>query len=266
MSASQSQAAVSCDSQLSVSSLPSKPVSSVVGNSGNPVEAQAVPVGVDMWEAPTTCLNCSICLNPKAEEYKPVVVIGSTQVISHSKEGVSNVTTDEKGVVQSQNAAVGEAAAGKQNVAEVKQIGPSNVTHAGPSVQAVDTGKSVGLFVKGVLEGKEVEFLVDTGANATLISLALLETLLKSIRTTFQDRLSTLTLADGKKMLAREPVLSNIKMGNLSILEAIYAAPIAERALMGLSTIEALNFQLTVAGVEVKPCAPSVRHISSPYV
>ena len=127
-------------------------------------------------------------------------------------------------------------------------------------------GHKEGLFLRGCVEGKEVDFLIDTGADVTLISLNFLETLSKPLRVAFQDRSYALHLADGKTMMAKGPALCNITVGTRSVLELVYAAPITDRALMGLSTLSALGLKMAVGGVRVVPGKSSVRRITTACV
>ena len=127
-------------------------------------------------------------------------------------------------------------------------------------------GHKEGLFLRGCVEGKEVEFVIDTGADVTLISLALLETLPKPMRIAFQDRSHVLHLADGKTMMAKGPALCNVTVGTRSVLELVYAAPITDRALMGLSTSSALGLEMALGGVRVVPGRPSVRRVATACV
>ena len=99
------------------------------------------------------------------------------------------------------------------------------------------------------MEGKEVEFVIDTGADVTLISLAFLETLPKPVRIAFQDRSHVLHLADGKTMMAKSPALCNVTVRIPSVLELVYAARIIDRALMRLSTLLTLGLEIAVGEI-----------------
>ena len=85
-------------------------------------------------------------------------------------------------------------------------------------------GHKEGLFLRGCVEDKEVEFAIDTEANVTLISLAFLEILPKPMRIAFQDRSHVLYLADEKTMMAKDPALCNVTVGTQSVLELVYVA------------------------------------------
>ena len=127
--------------------------------------------------------------------------------------------------------------------------------------------KRKGLFVDGYVERKKITFLVDTGAEPTLISLDVLKELPKPLRRAFQDCSSTLQLADGQALRAQGPVMCNITVAGRSVLEAIYAAPIADHAILGLEAMIALGLSLDIAGRCVTPVSqPSLRRIHRPVV
>ena len=127
--------------------------------------------------------------------------------------------------------------------------------------------KRRGLFVDGYVERKKITFLVDTGAEPTLISLAVLKELPKPLRRAFQDCSSTLQLADGQALRAQGPVMCNITVAGRSVLEAIYAAPIADHAILGLEAMISLGLSLDIAGRRVTPVSqPSLRRIHRPVV
>ena len=111
-----------------------------------------------------------------------------------------------------------------------------------------------------------MEFVVDTGVDVTFINLQFLETLPKPIRVAFQDRSHTLHLADGNALIAKGPALCNITVGTRTVLELVYAAPITDRALMGLSTLAALDLEMSVGGLRVVPGKSSVRRVTNACV
>ena len=66
-----------------------------------------------------------------------------------------------------------------------------------PQIAPISTqGKSI--HVSGFIEWKTVKFLLDTGAEVTSIGRGVLVTLPKTLRTAFQDRSSTLKMANGE--------------------------------------------------------------------
>ena len=71
-------------------------------------------------------------------------------------------------------------------------------------------GKSI--HVSGFIERKTVKFLLDTGAEVTAIGRGVLGKLPKTLRTAFQDRSSTLKMANGESVIANGPVLCNISL------------------------------------------------------
>ncbi len=106
-----------------------------------------------------------------------------------------------------------------------------------------------GFYLKGYLERKPLEFLVDTGAETTLISFSVLDSLPRALRTCFQDNSSTLQLADGEDFVAKGPVVCNLTVSGRTIVESVYAAAISDSAILGFPALESLGFQMSVAGI-----------------
>ena len=113
-----------------------------------------------------------------------------------------------------------------------------------------------GLFITGRIEGQKVEFLVDTGAEPTILSTLLKRSLPKTLRSAFQDKSTRLQLADGQRLHAQGSVLCNVCVDDKTILEAVYAAPIEDEAILGLDTLRALGLNLSKAGVSLEERAP----------
>ena len=133
-----------------------------------------------------------------------------------------------------------------------------------PAVTLVLPRRS-GLFITGQVEGQKVKFLVDTGAEPTILSTRILRSLPKTLRSTFQDKSTRLQLADGQPLHAQGPVLCNLTMGDKTVLEAAYVAPVEDEAILGLDTLRALGLNLSIAGVSVEGRAP-VRRVTAPCV
>ena len=114
-----------------------------------------------------------------------------------------------------------------------------------------------GLFVDGYVERKKITFLVDTGAKPTLISLAVLKELQKPLHRAFQPCSSTLQLADRQALRAQGQIMCNIMVIGQSVLEITYAAPIADRAILGLEAMLSIGLSLDIAGRRVTPITQS---------
>jgi predicted aspartyl protease len=112
-----------------------------------------------------------------------------------------------------------------------------------------------GIYLKGFIESKPLEFLVDTGSEPTIISHQILSSLPKHFKTTFQDHHKTFQLADGQDMAAQGPVFCNITVNNKNVVDAVYAANISDKAILGRSTMQALGYKLTIAGESVEDSA-----------
>ena len=141
---------------------------------------------------------------------------------------------------------------------EMRSITRSNklVDSEAPRIASIST-QSNSIHKSGYIESRTVRFLLDTGAEAIAIGREILTTLPKSLRTAFQDRSSTLKVANGDSVVAYGPVLCNISLLGRTVLEAICVMPNIDEAIMGmptlsaLSALSALSLCTTLAGVEV---------------
>ena len=136
-----------------------------------------------------------------------------------------------------------------------------------PRIAPISTqGKSI--HVSGFIEGKTVKFLLDTGAEVTAIGRGVLSTLPKTLRTAFQDRSSTLKMANGESVIAYGPVLCNISLLGKTVLEAVYVMSDTNEAILGMPALTALSLCITLAGVEVVKSVPNptVRRLQTPRV
>ena len=108
-----------------------------------------------------------------------------------------------------------------------------------------------GVFVTGNLEVTKVQFLIDTGADASNISLDTLTGMKKTLRTTFQDSTATLQVAHGKSLQAKGFMLSNVTLGGRTVIDTVYAAPITDTTFLGLFTMQEIDLEITVACVRL---------------
>ena len=108
-----------------------------------------------------------------------------------------------------------------------------------------------GMFINGSLNNINVSFLIDTGAEPTVISRKVLACLPKSVRTKFYDNISKLQTADGADLPANGPVLCELTIERRTVIETIYAANISDSAILGLAAMEALGLELSIAGIKV---------------
>ena len=112
-------------------------------------------------------------------------------------------------------------------------------------------GVHTSLYVNGSVEGQKVKFLVDTGAEVSVISQETLQRLPTTVRQRFESNKRKLVTASGEEVEALGPVLCSISVQNRTVTDTVYAAPFPEAAIMGITTLVALGCQVTVAGVDV---------------
>ena len=93
----------------------------------------------------------------------------------------------------------------------------------------------------GSVENVKVEFLVDTGAESTVLSKRCFETLPRNVRSKFQDSTSSIYVADGTRVWSKGPVLCNIVVGNCSIYDIVFVAEMEDYALLGWDAQQALG-------------------------
>ena len=133
-------------------------------------------------------------------------------------------------------------------------------------LSAMSTGKN-SLYMKGTIEGGAVKFLIDTGAENSVVSLKVLSKLSKEVRSKFQDTVSVLQLADGKELYAKGPVLCEIEVNGRRVLDVVYAAPVKDEAILGLATLMMLDCDITVAGEKLSTGKRAAfRQLSTPCV
>jgi hypothetical protein len=110
-----------------------------------------------------------------------------------------------------------------------------------------------GLFLAGKVNGVSMSFLVDTGAEPTIVGFSVLQLFPKTTRNSFQNQTAQLQLADGQSLAALGPVMCQVTVGEKTVLDTIYVAAIEDEAILGLGTLNALGFQLSVADVQLGP-------------
>ena len=124
------------------------------------------------------------------------------------------------------------------------------------------------LYVNGSVEGQKVQFLVDTGAEVSVISQETLQRLPTTVRQRFESNKRIFVTASGEEVEALGPVLCSISVQNRTVTDTVYAAPFPEATIMGMTTLVALGCQVTVAGVDVVKASTStaVRSLCTPRV
>ena len=102
----------------------------------------------------------------------------------------------------------------------------------------------------------------------TAIGRGVPSTLPKTLRTAFQNRSSTLKMANGESVIANEPVLCNISLLGKTVLEAVYVMSDTDEAILGMPALTALGLCIILAGVEVMKSVPNptIRRLQLPKV
>ena len=91
-----------------------------------------------------------------------------------------------------------------------------------PTVATVSSqGLPKQAFINSYLEGVKTTFLIDTGAEISIISEETLAKFPKTLRVAFQDRTQVLVMVSGERVLAKGPVLCNITVNGHTILEPV---------------------------------------------
>ena len=122
-----------------------------------------------------------------------------------------------------------------------------------------------GPTLTGSVEHVKVEFLVDTGAESTVLSKRCFETLLRNVRSKFQDSTSSVYVADGTRVWSKGPVLCNIVVGDCNIYDIVFVAEIEDYALLGWDAQQALGVEFKVAGINLAE-QPSIRRVTQPVI
>ncbi len=112
------------------------------------------------------------------------------------------------------------------------------------------------LYVSGLIEGCKVRFLIDTGAEITVIGSEVVGHLPRSIRMAFLERSYTLVMASGHRVTAQGPVLCKLTIAGRTVIEPVCSLPSAKDTILGMPALKALGCCVTVAGVEVLNTPP----------
>lgn len=152
-----------------------------------------------------------------------------------------------------------------------EQLETANVnSHGAPIINDLHvdhvTRQKNALFQSGYLEGKRVQYLIDTGAEVSVISNNMLANLPCIVRLAFKDQMHTLQMASGQSVLSRGPVLCNVTIGDRTITEAFYAMEMPEDAILGMPAMTSLGLRVTMAGVDLMPEASMVQRLKVSHV
>ena len=103
----------------------------------------------------------------------------------------------------------------------------------------------------GKVEGISIEFLCDTGAESTILSIRCFEKLPRDVKMRFQDCVSSVTMPDGRTVVSKGPVLCKIEVGNRRVYEVICVSDIEDYAILGWDAQLALGVQYSVASIDL---------------
>ena len=172
-------------------------------------------------------------LNANASEFVPRTEVNREQCVS--TKGVDSLRPCLRAIEK--NSKSEESVCEKPDAAQPSGSPPSS--------------RRTGIHLDGTVAGVKVSMLVDTGADPTVISLETLAKLPRRQRMAFQDSSSKLQVADGTDLCAKGPVLCEVQVNGRIVVDAVYAAPIKDEAILGLETLAAMGMQLSVAGITV---------------
>ena len=201
----------------------------------------------------------SRCLATQQAALNPEVVPFVPRSYVVTRDGIGPSATEGTGVNSNSSFVPLE----KQSITGSNEL----VDSGAPRIAPIST-QSNSIRVSGYTESRTVRFLLDTGAEVTAIGREILATLPKSLRTAFQDRSSTLKVANDDSIVAYRPVLCNISVLGRTVLEAVYVMVNTDEAILGMPALTALGLCITLAGVEVLKSGsnPTVRRLRMPKV
>ncbi|KAJ8025453.1 hypothetical protein HOLleu_33014 [Holothuria leucospilota] len=119
-----------------------------------------------------------------------------------------------------------------------------------------------GIFVKGYMQGTPVTFLVDTGANITIINPKIYAAIPKSSRPLLRPVSVDMVLANGNVLLSEGQGEFQIETEGNNMMHNVRVAEIGVDAILGLDFLRDHNYQLDVLKgcLYVKePCEASIR-------
>jgi hypothetical protein len=142
---------------------------------------------------------------------------------------------------------------------------PSMVERSVIRAAAVDKTQSPdphppSLYVDGLLEGEKVRYLVDTGAEVSVISYATLAKLPREVQAAFQDQAHTMTVTtvSGEQVSTKGPVLCKISILGREVTDVVIAMHMESEAILSLPTLAAMGGEVKLGGVNLLP-ASSIR-------
>jgi hypothetical protein len=145
----------------------------------------------------------------------------------------------------------GETGTSQDSTAAGRSIGPGDEAAEGRVAAVGAERKGNSLYIKGSIEGCPVRFLIDTGAERSVIGADVLAQIPEGTRAQFRKCSCNLLMANQNLETAPGPVLCRVLVEGREILEPFCVLRSMEGAIIGTPALEALGCHMTVAGVEV---------------
>jgi hypothetical protein len=126
------------------------------------------------------------------------------------------------------------------------------------SIATVEEGgmKPKELFVGGQLEGTKQRFLIDTGAQRSVMGAGVLAQLPRQVRESFRTRSCNLLMANKQVETAPGPILCEVTVAGRTILEPFCVLRDLEGVILGMPALHELGFEASLAGVDLVPTQP----------
>jgi hypothetical protein len=173
---------------------------------------------------------------------------GSEQPMARDGVGAtlhSTLDPGAKAFVPSTSATEGTGAAGCEETAAplIPEVLGTRTVGAGGC-----TMSSRSLWVQGEVEGVPVRFLVDTGAQVTMINHATLERLPHEARKMFATTQSTVTTVSGQVVPSWGPIPVRLQVNGEVVIEDVRVLEMEPEAILGYSTMRAIGLEIRIAG------------------
>ena len=115
------------------------------------------------------------------------------------------------------------------------------------------------LFMGGQLEGTKQRFLIDTGAQRSVMGAGVLAQLPRQVRESFRTRPCNLLMANKQVETAPGPILCEVTVAGRTILEPFCVLRDLEGVILGMPALHELGFEASLAGVDLVPTQPRDR-------
>ncbi|KAK3728412.1 hypothetical protein QZH41_020431, partial [Actinostola sp. cb2023] len=137
---------------------------------------------------------------------------------------------------------------GKRQPAELEGLNSVAKQSIRPNNPAVKSGKvkdcNDGLYIMGYVQGVPVNFLIDTGANITIIKSVVIEQIPQSDRPLLEDAATTMVLANGSTAPFQGCGMCKVRVGNIVALHPVWVADIEPEGILGLDFLRTFGGEL----------------------